>query len=86
MQRRSCSGSNNISGLTRHEDARGGRWGDDGWPASQTGRSASDHEGFLGAGRRSGDVVESRDVADRNTARRVGGEVLDESGASGNAA
>ena len=44
-------------------DARGGQWGDDGWPASQTRSSASDHGGLLGAGRRF--VVESRDVADR---------------------
>ena len=38
--------------------------------------SAGDHGGFLGAGRRFGDVVESRYVSDRNVARRVDGEVL----------
>ena len=88
LQLRSCSGSEKTSGLTRrgrNRDARGGRWGDDGWPASQTRRSASEHGGLLGAGRRFGDVVESRDVADRNSARRVDGEVLDKAGDGRNA-
>ena len=52
---------------------------------AKSGRSSSDHGGFLGTGRRFVDVVGSRDVADRNAARRVDGEVLDKAGAGGNA-
>ena len=67
----------------RNRDAHCGRWGDDGWPGSQARRSANGHCGFLGAGRRFDDGVESRDVTDGNAVRRVDGGVLNVEWAGG---
>ena len=82
LQLRSGSGSEKVSGLTRHEERSKPRR-----PMWTMGRRRvackpnrevrQYHGGLLGAGRRFGDVVESRDVAYRSDATRVDGNVLD---------